>query len=105
MTKIAMGPRLCRWYVKCNLREYGVSRRSVLRTYFVAASSIFEPDRSSERLAWARTAVLMEAVSTHFSTNVGTFEHSRAFFEKFISIRYGSVPNSSSIEKGCGVVS
>lgn len=38
---------------------------TALRAYFVAAATIFEPDRAAERLAWARTAVIVEAVSRH----------------------------------------
>jgi len=42
---------------------YGVTRQSALRAYFLAAASTFEPSRAAERLAWARTAVLAEAIS------------------------------------------
>jgi ent-copalyl diphosphate synthase len=42
---------------------YGVTQQSTLRAYFLAAASIFEPSRAAERLAWARTAVLAEAIS------------------------------------------
>lgn len=45
---------------------YGVSSRRMLQAYFLGAASIFEPDRAVERLGWARTAVLAEAVSLHF---------------------------------------
>ncbi|XXG48534.1 hypothetical protein AAC387_Pa02g2957 [Persea americana] len=73
-----------RWYEEVKLREYGVSRKAVLRAYFLAASSISEPDRANERLAWARTAVLMEAFASYFSNNASTVDEKRAFFEDFI---------------------
>lgn len=52
-----------RWCAKNNLEMCGVTPRSALRAYFLAAASIFEPSRAAERLAWARTAVLAEAFS------------------------------------------
>ncbi|CAN6232114.1 unnamed protein product [Urochloa humidicola] len=63
--------RLCRlewhglqkWCEENNIELHGVTPDSALRTYFLAAASIFEPDRAAERLAWARTAVLAEAIS------------------------------------------
>ncbi|XP_043720849.1 ent-copalyl diphosphate synthase 1-like [Telopea speciosissima] len=51
-----------KWYAECNLDELGVGRRELLHAYFVATASIFEPERASERLAWVRVAVLMDAV-------------------------------------------
>lgn len=73
------------------MREYGVSRRAVLRAYFLAASSIFEPERANERLAWARTAVLMEAFASYFSNNASTVDEKRAFFEDFIRYKHDRV--------------
>lgn len=57
---------LQRWYEECELEEYGTVRKSMLNAYFLAATSIFEPDRSAERLSWARTAVLAEAVTSFY---------------------------------------
>uniref|UniRef100_A0ACD5Y4R1 Uncharacterized protein n=1 Tax=Avena sativa TaxID=4498 RepID=A0ACD5Y4R1_AVESA len=57
---------LKKWCNRKNLQMYGVSPKSVLQAYFLAAASIFEPNRARERLGWARTAVLSEAVSSHF---------------------------------------
>ncbi|XP_037486909.1 syn-copalyl diphosphate synthase-like isoform X1 [Triticum dicoccoides] len=60
---------LKRWYERNNLEMYGVSANSALRAYFLAAANIFEPTRAAERLAWARTAMLAEAVSSYFQRN------------------------------------
>ncbi|XP_068652778.1 ent-copalyl diphosphate synthase 1-like [Aristolochia californica] len=60
------------WYDECNLEELGVSKRTALEAYFVAAASIFEPERASERLAWARTALLAEAVSSYLKDGIAT---------------------------------
>ncbi|CAD6253560.1 unnamed protein product [Miscanthus lutarioriparius] len=54
---------LKRWCDENNLEMYGVTPQSALRSYFLAAASIFEPGRAAERLGWARAAVLAEAIS------------------------------------------
>ncbi|GJN21388.1 hypothetical protein PR202_gb08858 [Eleusine coracana subsp. coracana] len=55
---------LKRWCKRNNLEMYGVTPKSVLRSYFLAAANIFEQNRSVERLGWARTAVLAKAFSS-----------------------------------------
>lgn len=62
---------LQRWHEECGLEEYGVARKSLIRAYFLAAASIFESDRSIERLTWARTIVLAEAASFYRRYTVG----------------------------------
>ncbi|KAK8948917.1 Ent-copalyl diphosphate synthase 2 [Platanthera zijinensis] len=54
----------------------------MLKTYFLAASSIFEPDRAAERINWAQTAMLAEAIiiSYHRST---TSKVKLSFIEDF----------------------
>jgi hypothetical protein len=54
-----------RWYDRNKLAEFGVTPKCVLRAYFLAVANIFEPDRAMERLAWARTAVVAEVVSSY----------------------------------------
>jgi ent-copalyl diphosphate synthase len=57
---------LKRWCEKNNLEMYGVTPQSAMRAYFLAAANIFEPDRAAERLGWARTAVIAQAISSCF---------------------------------------
>nr|CAB3450127.1 unnamed protein product [Digitaria exilis] len=72
-----IGKRLCRlewdglerWCEINNLEMYGVTPKSALRAYFLAAANIFEADRAAERLGWARTAVLAQAFSSFFLSN------------------------------------
>nr|WQY96424.1 ent-copalyl diphosphate synthase [Stellera chamaejasme] len=52
-----------KWYRECKLDETGMSRRELLVAYFVAAASIYEPERSQERLAWAMTSFLVDTIS------------------------------------------
>ncbi|XP_054815070.1 ent-copalyl diphosphate synthase, chloroplastic-like isoform X2 [Prosopis cineraria] len=67
------------WYSECRLGEFGLNRRSLLMAYFVAAGSIFEPERSQERIAWAKTVALLDTITTY----VDDEEMRNAFVEKF----------------------
>ncbi|KAL4312575.1 hypothetical protein GQ457_01G053180 [Hibiscus cannabinus] len=59
-----------KWYSEMGLGVSGVSRRSLLLTYFTAAASVFEPERSLERLAWAKTAFLVETIASSFDNGI-----------------------------------
>ncbi|KAF8392464.1 hypothetical protein HHK36_022806 [Tetracentron sinense] len=72
-----------KWYTDCNLRVFGVTKRKLLLAYFQAAASIFEPERSIERLAWVRTQVLIKAVSSYFENEASSVEQRRAFVDDF----------------------
>lgn len=71
----------CRWYEEWKLRDYGLSKTSLLEAYFVAAASIFEPERANERLAWAKTASLVETITSYF--NNGASDGDKAFVDEF----------------------
>nr|UTR36782.1 CPS6 [Tripterygium wilfordii] len=58
-----------KWYEEYNVGGFGVSKRGLLKTYFVATASIFEPERSVERLAWAKTAILVETIRSYFGNS------------------------------------
>ncbi|PWZ53268.1 Ent-copalyl diphosphate synthase 1, chloroplastic [Zea mays] len=60
-----IGKTLYRWYTENRLMDFGVAQEDALRAYFLAAASVYEPCRAAERLAWARAAILANAVSTH----------------------------------------
>ncbi|KAK6940813.1 Terpene synthase, N-terminal domain [Dillenia turbinata] len=72
-----------KWYAEFNLGQFGVSKRTLLFAYFLATANIYETERSSERLAWAKTAVLIEAVSTHFNNEHTFVDHRSAFVDDF----------------------
>ncbi|KAF9614680.1 hypothetical protein IFM89_019808 [Coptis chinensis] len=74
------------WYEEFNLRDFGISNDELLKAYFQAVSSIFEPERATERLAWARSTVLVKAVSFYFKAI--SIEQQRTFIEAF---HYSSV--------------
>ncbi|KAG6774483.1 hypothetical protein POTOM_021836 [Populus tomentosa] len=73
-----------KWYEECNLRDFGISRRTLIFSYFLAAASVFEPERSKERLAWATTTVLLDVVGSYFPENHdNSSEQRRAFIHEF----------------------
>ncbi|KAK8635912.1 hypothetical protein V6N13_004625 [Hibiscus sabdariffa] len=59
-----------KWYSEMVLDDFGMSKRSLLFTYFMAAASIFEPERSHERLAWAKTVFLVETITSTFDNGI-----------------------------------
>ncbi|GMJ01143.1 GA REQUIRING 1, ARABIDOPSIS THALIANA ENT-COPALYL DIPHOSPHATE SYNTHETASE 1 [Hibiscus trionum] len=59
-----------KWYSDMGLGDFGMSTTSLLLTYFMAAASIFEPERSQERLAWAKTAFLVETIASSFDNGI-----------------------------------
>ncbi|KAG6645194.1 hypothetical protein CIPAW_08G105500 [Carya illinoinensis] len=68
-----------KWYEDCNLGEFGLSKRALLLGYFLAAASIYEPERSRERLAWVKTIALVETIASYFDKE----EMRRAFLNEF----------------------
>ncbi|KAK7396372.1 hypothetical protein VNO78_17330 [Psophocarpus tetragonolobus] len=71
--------RIQKWYSESRLEEFGMNRRTLLLSYFLAAASIFEPEKSHVRLAWAKTIVLLETITSY----VSDAEMRNAFVEKF----------------------
>ncbi|KAL5135031.1 Ent-copalyl diphosphate synthase, chloroplastic [Glycine soja] len=71
--------RIQKWYSESRLEEFGMNRRTLLLAYFVAAASIFEPEKSRVRLAWAQTSVLLETITSY----VSDAEMRKAFMKKF----------------------
>ncbi|KAG6700313.1 hypothetical protein I3842_08G106300 [Carya illinoinensis] len=74
-----IGKTLYRWYEDCNLGEFGLSKRALLLGYFLAAASIYEPERSRERLAWVKTTALVETIASY----VDKEQMRRAFLNEF----------------------
>ncbi|KAK4376276.1 hypothetical protein RND71_006953 [Anisodus tanguticus] len=78
-----IGKTLYRWYNECGIGEFGVSERSLLLTYYLASASIFEPEKSKERMVWVKTAALMDCVTCYF----GRTQHKTAFIHEFTRSR------------------
>lgn len=77
----------CRWYRRYNLGEFGLSERSLLLAYYIAASTAFEPEKSGERLAWATTALLVHTITSQQLSH----EQRTEFVDEF---EYGSIINN-----------
>lgn len=60
---------LQKWFTENGLEAFGVTSGDVLKTYFLAAASIFEPNRATERLAWARVSVLANVISKYLRSD------------------------------------
>ncbi|WJX78828.1 Gly-Xaa carboxypeptidase [Trifolium repens] len=69
-----------RWYSESELEGFGLSKKNLLFAYYVAAASIFEPERSLERLAWTKTAALLHTLKSHFKDE----ETRSTFVEKLL---------------------
>ncbi|KAK2417556.1 ent-copalyl diphosphate synthase, chloroplastic [Trifolium repens] len=61
-----IGKTLYRWYSESELEGFGLTKKNLLFAYYVAAASIFEPERSLERLPWTKTAALLHTLKSHF---------------------------------------
>uniref|UniRef100_A0A2C9WQ96 Uncharacterized protein n=1 Tax=Manihot esculenta TaxID=3983 RepID=A0A2C9WQ96_MANES len=71
-----------KWYEGCKLGDFGISKKELLLAYFIAAASIFEPERSKDRLAWAKTTILLKTIDSYFHDN-NNIEQRRAFVHEF----------------------
>nr|UNZ11787.1 ent-copalyl diphosphate synthase [Scutellaria barbata] len=83
-----IGKTLYRWYGSCNLGEFGLSEKSLLVAYYVAAACIFEPEKSNERLAWAKTVILIETITSYFDHQQLSTDQKSAFANEF---EHGSI--------------
>lgn len=66
--------------------DFRIRWETLLYSYFMAAASIYEPERARERLAWAKTSVLVDAIASYFEGEGTSREQRRAFvleFQKF----------------------
>ncbi|XP_060178147.1 ent-copalyl diphosphate synthase 1-like isoform X1 [Lycium barbarum] len=75
--------RIRKWYNECGLGEFGVNERSLLLTYYLASASIFEPEKSTERMVWVKTAALMDCVTCYFGRKQISVQSKIAFIHEF----------------------
>ncbi|GLU07549.1 hypothetical protein SLE2022_245040 [Rubroshorea leprosula] len=81
-----------KWFTEGKFGDFGMSRRSLLVSYFLAAASIFEPERLPERLAWAKTVFLLETISSYFDDEINSREQRMAFVQEFKNINSNFAP-------------
>lgn len=75
---------LQKWYEESGLGKHGVRQSSVLTAYFLAAACVFEPERAAERLAWARTAIVADAISSYFRSESCSNEMRQGFIHDLL---------------------
>ncbi|CAH2071896.1 unnamed protein product [Thlaspi arvense] len=69
-----------KWYDENMLNKCGVNRSELLECYYLAAATIFEADRSHERMVWAKSSVLVKAIISSFGESS---DSRRTFFDQF----------------------
>ncbi|KAG8389342.1 hypothetical protein BUALT_Bualt02G0219300 [Buddleja alternifolia] len=72
-----------KWYRNKSVGEFGLSETRLLQAYYIAAASVFEPEKSEQRLAWAKTAILMETIVSHFKAQQLSRDQKRIFVNEF----------------------
>ncbi|KAL8092285.1 hypothetical protein AgCh_034541 [Apium graveolens] len=65
--------------------------RSLLLSYYLAVSSLFEPEFSNQRIAWAKTAALVETVRSYFANIEKSCELRKAFIHDFNNTSENSI--------------
>lgn len=84
-----------RWYMESELEGFGLNKKSLLISYYVAAASIFEPERSLERLAWAKTTALLQILESNFKDD----ETKSAFVDQFNKCINGGIYSIKGLDK------
>ncbi|PIN17549.1 Copal-8-ol diphosphate hydratase [Handroanthus impetiginosus] len=62
------------WYENCNIQEFEITRKDLLRAYFLATATIFEPERSRERTAWAKSKIISKMITSLFNEETATLD-------------------------------
>ncbi|KAK4486230.1 hypothetical protein RD792_008900 [Penstemon davidsonii] len=68
---------------KYTVEEFGISREELLIAYFLATASIFEPERSSERIAWAKSQIISKMITSFYNKEITSSEQKVAFLSNF----------------------
>ncbi|KAD4584469.1 hypothetical protein E3N88_22070 [Mikania micrantha] len=72
------------WYVDFGINQFGTSdMASHLVSFYLAAASIFEPERSMERIAWAKTSILVDTIYKYFDAQPLSKKDRKAFVDEF----------------------
>ncbi|KAK4435739.1 Peregrinol diphosphate synthase TPS1, chloroplastic [Sesamum alatum] len=66
------------WYENFKVYEFGVSRKDLLLAYFLGSATIFEADRSKERIAWAKSQIICTMITSFFNEETTSSEQKAA---------------------------
>nr|A0A075FA51.1 RecName: Full=(+)-copalyl diphosphate synthase 3, chloroplastic; Short=MvCPS3; Flags: Precursor [Marrubium vulgare]AIE77092.1 (+)-copalyl diphosphate synthase [Marrubium vulgare] len=84
-----------RWYESCRMQEFGISRKEVLRAYFLASGTIFEVERAKERVAWARSQIISHMIKSFFNKETTSSDQKQALLTELL---FGNI-SASETEK------
>ncbi|KAL8232849.1 hypothetical protein R6Q57_002627 [Mikania cordata] len=71
-----------RWYVDFGISQFGTSDMARhLVSFYLAAASIFEPERSMERISWAKTCILVDTIYKYFDAQPLSKKDRKAFVD------------------------
>nr|XP_027079925.1 copal-8-ol diphosphate hydratase, chloroplastic-like isoform X1 [Coffea arabica] len=79
------------WWAESNLPEFGISIENLLDAYFLAAASLYEPERSIERLAWAKSTVIAQSLTIYFDEVATSTEQRNRFIAGFKGNSFSSL--------------
>ncbi|KAL7159547.1 hypothetical protein ABFS83_01G035000 [Erythranthe nasuta] len=71
------------WYANCNVEEFGISKKDLLLAYFLATATIFEPERTEERILWAKSQIVSRMITSCFNKKSTSPEQKNMFVTEF----------------------
>ncbi|KAL7114985.1 hypothetical protein ACP275_04G155500 [Erythranthe tilingii] len=86
------------WYANCNVQEFGISRKDLLLAYFLAAATIFEPERTKERILWAKSQIVSTMITSYFNQESTPFDEKTKFFTEFNKKNMSGLPKTKSFK-------
>nr|WCR39982.1 terpene synthase class II [Tectona grandis] len=93
-----------KWYTSSNVQEFGISRKELLLAYFLAAATIFEPERTKERIMWAKSQIASKMIRSFFSEKTTSVEHKVALLTGFRNNNINGLHQINSAEREHGLV-
>ncbi|XP_071917158.1 copal-8-ol diphosphate hydratase, chloroplastic-like [Coffea arabica] len=88
------------WWAESNLPEFGISIENLLDAYFLAAASLYEPERSIERLAWAKSTVIAQSLTIYFDEVATSTEQRNRFIAGFKGNSFSSLEKIDNGRRG-----
>ncbi|KAL8092691.1 ent-copalyl diphosphate synthase 1 isoform X2 [Apium graveolens] len=72
------------WCAYSNLEKFGMNEESLVVSYYLAASSLYEPESSNLRFGWAKTEALIETIRSYFGSIDKSAEQRKAFVQDYM---------------------
>nr|UVC58047.1 CPS2 protein [Isodon rubescens] len=91
------------WYQSSSVKAFGISKKELLLAYFLAAATIFEPERTQERIMWAKTQIVSRMIKSFLSKeNTLSLEQKTTLLIEF-GHDINGLNKINSVEKGNGL--